>query len=122
MAMFKNDFVFEVQRCQLELISQAKPTSYEFKQLSDIDDKEDFRFQIPSIFFHPHNPITEGRDPVDVIRNVTAETLIFYYPFVGRLKEGLGRKLLIECTGECTGEGVLFIEACESKKPEKIKC
>ena len=88
MPMFKNDFVFEVQRCQLELISPAKPTSYEFKQLSDIDDKKDFRFQIPSVFFYPHNPTTEGRDPGDVIRNAVAETLVFYYYFAGRLREG----------------------------------
>ncbi|XP_023534244.1 benzyl alcohol O-benzoyltransferase-like [Cucurbita pepo subsp. pepo] len=103
----KNDFVFEVRRCQPELVAPAKPTPYEFKKLSDIDDQEGFRFQIPGIFFYPHNPGMDGRDPVDVIRKALAETLVFYYPFAGRLREGPGRKLFVECTGE----GVLFIEA-----------
>ncbi|KAG6605172.1 Benzyl alcohol O-benzoyltransferase, partial [Cucurbita argyrosperma subsp. sororia] len=103
----KNDFVFQVRRCQPELVVPAKPTPYEFKQLSDIDDQEDFRFQVPILFFYPHNPSREGIDPVDVIRKALAKTLVFYYPFAGRLREGPGRKLFVECTGE----GVLFIEA-----------
>ena len=103
----ENDFVFQVRRCQLELVAPAKPTPYEFKQLSDIDDQEGFRFQVPMIFFYPHNPSMDRRDPVDVIRKALAETLVFYYPFAGRLREGPGRKLFVECTGE----GVLFIEA-----------
>ncbi|KAG6605171.1 Benzyl alcohol O-benzoyltransferase, partial [Cucurbita argyrosperma subsp. sororia] len=98
---------FQVRRCQPELVAPAKPTPHEFKQLSDIDDQEGLRFQIPVIQFYRCDPRMEGRDPANVIREAIAKTLVFYYPFAGRLREGPGRKLFVECTGE----GVLFIEA-----------
>lgn len=99
--------VFKVERCEPELVVPAKPTPHEYKQLSDIDDQESFRFQVPVIQFYPHNPSMEGRDPVKVIKEGIAKTLVFYYPFAGRVREGFGRKLFVECTGE----GILFIEA-----------
>ncbi|CAH8381442.1 unnamed protein product [Eruca vesicaria subsp. sativa] len=97
---------FKVNRREPELVSPAKPTPRELKLLSDIDDQEGLRFHIPSIFFYRHNP-NAYFDPVAVIRRALAETLVYYYPLAGRLKEGLNRKLAVDCTGE----GVLFIEA-----------
>ncbi|KAG4917146.1 hypothetical protein AAZX31_02G001300 [Glycine max] len=99
--------VFTVRRSEAELIAPAKPTPREVKLLSDIDDQDGLRFQIPVIQFYRHDPSMAGKDPVDVIRKAVAKTLVFYYPFAGRLREGLGRKLMVDCTGE----GVLFIEA-----------
>lgn len=89
------------------MVGPAKPTPHEFKQLSDIDDQEALRLHLPVIQFYRCNPSMHGKDPVKVIREALAKTLVFYYPFAGRLREGPGRKLLVECTGE----GVLFIEA-----------
>ncbi|XP_050366612.1 benzyl alcohol O-benzoyltransferase [Argentina anserina] len=99
--------VFRVQRQQPELVSPAKPTPRELKHLSDIDDQESLRFQIPVIQFYRYDPSMKGRDCVKVIREAISQTLVFYYPFAGRLREGPNRKLMVDCTGE----GIVFIEA-----------
>lgn len=97
---------FKVHRQKPELVAPAKPTPRVLKLLSDIDDQQGLRFHIPTIFFYRHNPKAYS-DPVAVIRRALAETLVYYYPFAGRLREGPNRKLAVDCTGE----GVLFIEA-----------
>lgn len=102
--------VFTVTRRSPELITPAKPTPNEYKLLSDIDDQESLRFRIPIIFFYKKKNDfvdAEKMDPVKVIRDALSKTLVFYYPFAGRVREGAGRKLGVECTGE----GVMFIEA-----------
>ncbi|KAI3847147.1 hypothetical protein MKW92_009471 [Papaver armeniacum] len=100
---------FKVKRQDPELISPAKPTPHEFKYLSDIDDQDGLRFQIPVIQFYPKNDdyLASAKDPVDIIKKAIANTLVFYYPFAGRLVEAPGRKLAVECNGK----GVMFIEA-----------
>nr|Q8GT21.1 RecName: Full=Benzyl alcohol O-benzoyltransferase; AltName: Full=Benzoyl coenzyme A:benzyl alcohol benzoyl transferase [Clarkia breweri]AAN09796.1 benzoyl coenzyme A: benzyl alcohol benzoyl transferase [Clarkia breweri] len=99
---------FEVCRRKPELIRPAKQTPHEFKKLSDVEDQEGLRFQIPVIQFYKHNNESmQERDPVQVIREGIARALVYYYPFAGRLREVDGRKLVVECTGE----GVMFIEA-----------
>ncbi|KAJ0021748.1 hypothetical protein Pint_30872 [Pistacia integerrima] len=101
---------FKVTRQAPELIVPAESTPQEVKKLSDIDDQEGFRFQVPVIFLYRNNhpsPAMEGRDPVKVIREALSQALVFYYPLAGRLREGENRKLLVDCNGE----GVLFIEA-----------
>ncbi|XP_065846919.1 benzyl alcohol O-benzoyltransferase-like [Euphorbia lathyris] len=96
--------VFTVQRGEPELVTPAKPTPYEFKPLSDLDW---FRNQVYCLWFYPHNPSKNGVDPAKLIRSAIAETLVFYYPFAGRIREGATGKLTVECTGE----GILFTEA-----------
>ncbi|PKA45699.1 Benzyl alcohol O-benzoyltransferase [Apostasia shenzhenica] len=98
---------FTVRRQQPVLVVPAAPTPREVKRLSDIDDQEGLRFQIPVIQFYSHNPESAGRDPAALIRHALARALVFYYPFAGRLREAPDRKLFVHCTGE----GVLFIEA-----------
>ncbi|XP_058726858.1 benzyl alcohol O-benzoyltransferase-like [Vicia villosa] len=99
--------LFKVKKCTPEFVTPSKPTPHEIKLLSDIDDQDGLRLQIPLIQFYKYDPNMEGKDPVDVIRKALAKTLVFYYPFAGRLREGVGKKLIVDCTGE----GVLFIEA-----------
>uniref|UniRef100_J3N3W3 Benzyl alcohol O-benzoyltransferase n=1 Tax=Oryza brachyantha TaxID=4533 RepID=J3N3W3_ORYBR len=92
---------FTVRRKPAELVAPARPTPRELKKLSDIDDQDGLR----STGAAP--PWWGGRDPAVVVRAAVARALVHYYPFAGRLRELEGRKLAVECTGE----GVLFVEA-----------
>ncbi|XP_042493094.1 benzyl alcohol O-benzoyltransferase-like [Macadamia integrifolia] len=107
MASSPSSLVFKVQRCEPELVTPAKPTPHEFKYLSDIDDQECLRFQLPMIQVYRNEPEMREKNPVKVIRKALAEALVFYYPLAGRIREVHGRKLVVDCTGE----GALFIEA-----------
>ncbi|KAJ0624479.1 putative benzyl alcohol O-benzoyltransferase [Helianthus annuus] len=107
MAPIDTPLTFTVRRGAPELIAPAKLTPRELKPLSDIDDQEGLRFQIPVIQFYRNDPKMKNKNPASVIREALARVLVFYYPFAGRLKEGPARKLMVDCTGE----GVLFIEA-----------
>ncbi|KAK9667235.1 hypothetical protein RND81_14G241900 [Saponaria officinalis] len=99
---------FEVRRQAPELVPPAGPTPHEFKELSDIDDQEGLRFQIPVIQFYPGSPATARlQDPARVIKEAVGKALVWYYPLAGRLREKEGRKLVVECTGD----GIMFIEA-----------
>ncbi|CAH2062708.1 unnamed protein product [Thlaspi arvense] len=88
-------------------IRPAKPTPLELKHLSDVDDQEGLRFQVPIMLFYHSNPSVQPKNPVHLIQQALAQALVFYYPFAGRLVEGPNRKLSVNCTGE----GVLFTEA-----------
>ena len=100
---------FTVRRQRAVMVAPAAPTPRELKRLSDIDDQDGLRFHIPVIYFFRRD-VGGGRrdgDPAQVLRNAVAAALVHYYPFAGRLRELEGRKLAVDCTGE----GVLFIEA-----------
>nr|XP_043610572.1 benzyl alcohol O-benzoyltransferase-like [Erigeron canadensis] len=106
-AQLNTPLTFTVQRLTPELIIPAKPTPRELKPLSDIDDQESLKFQVPIIHFYRGHPKMRTKNPASVIREALAKVLVFYYPFAGRLKEGPARKLMVDCTSQ----GVLFIEA-----------
>ena len=78
----------KVIRCEPELVRPSKPTPREVKLLSDIDDQEGLRFQVPVIFFYKNNisPSAKGRDPIEVIREALGRALVYYYPLAGRLR------------------------------------
>ncbi|WCJ27734.1 Alcohol acyl transferase 1 allele RGa [Euphorbia peplus] len=97
----------KVYRQQPELIIPAKPTPYEFKPLSDIDDHDGVRNQLPLIFLYRFHPSMRINDPFSVLKQSLAQTLVFYYPFAGRIREWPNRKLVVECNAE----GILFVEA-----------
>ncbi|TVU32127.1 hypothetical protein EJB05_23846, partial [Eragrostis curvula] len=98
---------FTVRRKPAVLVAPSSATPRELKRLSDIDDQDGLRFHIPVIQFYRRSALVGARDPAAVIRDAVARALVHYYPFAGRLRELEGRKLAVECTGE----GVLFIEA-----------
>lgn len=99
---------FSVRRGERELVAPARPTPYEFKVLSDIDDQEVLRFYRSGIFFYRGDASKSELDPVKVIKSAVSEALVHFYPLAGRFRElQPTRKLVVECTGE----GVVFIEA-----------
>ncbi|XP_030472300.1 benzyl alcohol O-benzoyltransferase [Syzygium oleosum] len=101
----QDSLVFKVRRCEAELVRPAKPTPRERRRLSDVDDQEGLRFQIPAIQFYRGDGT--GRDPVQAVREGLARALVFYYPLAGRLRELPGRKLVVDCNEA----GVMFVEA-----------
>nr|CAB3464017.1 unnamed protein product [Digitaria exilis] len=100
---------FTVRRRDPELVRPAAPTPRETKRLSDIDGLVGFRTQQPVMFFYrgERRPTADDDDPAGVIRRALGEALVPYYPFAGRLREVEARRLVVDCTGE----GVLFVEA-----------
>ncbi|GJN36104.1 hypothetical protein PR202_gb24940 [Eleusine coracana subsp. coracana] len=98
------------------LVGPASETPRETKRLSDTDDQEILRMHVPFVFFyrggqqqaHDHEAEEDHHDdPVAVIRRAVGEALVPYYPLAGRVREVETRKLVVDCTGE----GVLFLEA-----------
>ncbi|KAK3150713.1 hypothetical protein QOZ80_3AG0236730 [Eleusine coracana subsp. coracana] len=98
---------FIVRRHPAVLVAPVAPTPRELKRLSDIDDHDRMRFHVSAIQFYRRNESRSGVDPAMVIRDAIAKALVHYYPLAGRLIELAGRKLAVDCTGE----GVLFVEA-----------
>jgi hypothetical protein len=107
---------FAVRRSEPLLVGPAAPTPRETKRLSDIDDQEILRGHVPFIFFY-RGGLVHGADPAGVIRRALGEALVPYYPLAGRLREVEGRKLVVDCTGE----GVLFVEADADVRLEEME-
>jgi hypothetical protein len=98
---------FKVVRKPAILVAPSLPTPKELLYLSNIDDQATLRFHTPVVFFYRFNLSKMGEDPARVIREGLAKVLVFYYPFSGRARDAPAGKLVVECTGE----GVLFVEA-----------
>lgn len=111
-------FIFSVECNKPEMICAKNfPTSsYEIKQLSDIDDQEGLRFIVPLIFFYA--PLIEEQrlDPTKAIRDGLIKALQSYYPLAGRVFEGANKKLMVNCNNE----GILFVEAEANVKLEQL--
>ncbi|XP_050378342.1 alcohol acyl transferase 1 allele RGb-like [Argentina anserina] len=100
---------FQVNRSKPRLITPAKPTPYETKLLSDIDNQQGLWFHVPFIMSYKNNPsrLSKQNDPAEVISEALSRALVFYYPLAGRLREVHNKRLVVDCTGE----GILFVEA-----------
>jgi len=109
-AMTTTPLAFAVRRREPVLVGPAAPTPRETKRLSDIDDQETLRGHVPFLFLYRGGGgarADDGRDPASAVRRALGEALVPYYPLAGRLREVEARKLVVDCTGE----GVMFVEA-----------
>lgn len=100
---------FAVRRREAELVGPAAPTPRDTKRLSDLDDQAILRRHERLMFFYRGRSGSRATnaDPAAAVRRALSEALVPYYPLAGRLREVEGRKLVVDCTGE----GVLFVEA-----------
>ncbi|KAL6659175.1 hypothetical protein ACP70R_003215 [Stipagrostis hirtigluma subsp. patula] len=110
---------FTARRREPELVTPARPTPRELKDLSDIDCQGYLRrYNTLVEFFRggdpgagdddAQRPGRESRDPVAAIRSALADALVYFYPFAGRLRELPPDGRLV---AECTAEGVVFVAA-----------
>lgn len=99
---------FVVRHKEAQLVVPAKPTPHETKELSDLDDQPDMRFHFAIIMLYRDNPVMKAKDPVEAIREALAQALVWYYPLAGRLVQRPNDRKL---TVDCSGQGVLFVEA-----------
>jgi hypothetical protein len=112
MGMATSPLPFAVRRRDPELVGPAAPTPTDTKRLSEIDDQDTLRGHVSFALVYrgrvteDDDDVAQG-DPVGVIRRALGDALVHYYPLAGRLREVEGRKLVVDCTGE----GVLFVEA-----------
>ncbi|KAM0903966.1 hypothetical protein ACQ4PT_018328 [Festuca glaucescens] len=98
---------YAVRRRDPELVGPAAHTPRETKRLADLDDQEGLRMHVSLALFYRGAGGQNGVDPSGLIRRALGEALVHYYPLAGRLREVEGQKLVVDCTGE----GVLFVEA-----------
>uniref|UniRef100_A0A0D9WCL1 Uncharacterized protein n=1 Tax=Leersia perrieri TaxID=77586 RepID=A0A0D9WCL1_9ORYZ len=107
---------FAVRRRKPELVGPSTPTPRETKRLSDLDDHETLRVHVKFAFFYRAGG-DDGDDAAAVIRRALGDALVPYYPLAGRLREIDGRKLVVDCTGE----GILFVEADADVRMDELE-
>eukprot|EP00253_Pinus_taeda_P024962 PITA_24962 len=100
---------FTISRQPPVFVAPDCPTPRQSLDLSNIDDQRGLRNHIPKLLFYRSDSSQKKNeeDPVKVVKEALAKVLVHYYPFAGRLKDADNGKLRVDCTGE----GVLFVEA-----------
>ena len=109
---------FAVRRREPELVGPARQTPRETKRLSDIEDQVGLRWHVPFVLFYRGRGDAAGNDdPAALVRRALGEALVPFFPLAGRLREVEGRKLVVDCTGE----GVVFVEADADVRLEELE-
>ncbi|XP_037466762.1 acyl transferase 1-like [Triticum dicoccoides] len=107
---------FTARRSLPELVAPARPTPRETKVLSNVDDCYDLRVYSFGVEFFRYRPGGHPTTtPAKAVKVALVEALVYYYPMAGRLREILPTNKRILPTNklvvDCTGEGVVFVEA-----------
>lgn len=86
------------------LVPPAEETKKGMYFLSNLD--QNIAVPMRTVFFYKRDS-KGNEDAVKVIKNALSKLLVHYYPLAGRLKISSEGKLIVDCTGE----GVVFVEA-----------
>lgn len=101
---------FKITRHPPLMVAPDRPTPRQSLYLSNVDDQLGLRYQMPKLLFYRNRNDSckkNVKDPVRIIKEALAKVLVHYHPFAGRLRDADNGKLTVDCTGE----GILFVEA-----------
>nr|Q8H2B5.1 RecName: Full=Baccatin III:3-amino-3-phenylpropanoyltransferase [Taxus cuspidata]AAL92459.1 phenylpropanoyltransferase [Taxus cuspidata] len=96
---------FHVNMIERVMVRPCLPSPKTILPLSAIDNMA--RAFSNVLLVYAANMDRVSADPAKVIREALSKVLVYYYPFAGRLRNKENGELEVECTGQ----GVLFLEA-----------
>lgn len=107
-------FEFVVTRKNPVLVPPASETPKGFHYLSNLD--QNIAISVKTLYYYNSESRT-NQESYNVIKKSLSEVLVHYYPVAGRLTISPEGKIAVNCTGE----GVLVVEADANCRIENIK-
>ncbi|CAI0457821.1 unnamed protein product [Linum tenue] len=105
MGNYVENYDLIVKKWEPVLVTPAEETKRGIYFLSNVDEDENL---VRTIYCYHHKK-TNDDDPSGVIKNALSKVLVHYHPLAGRLVTTTADEGRLAV--DCTGEGVLFVEA-----------
>ncbi|CAI0457822.1 unnamed protein product [Linum tenue] len=104
MGNYVENYDLIVKKWEPVLVTPAEETKRGIYFLSNVDEDENL---VRTIYCYHHKKTNGGQEAGEVIKNALSKALVHYYPLAGRLILSPEGGFAVNCTGE----GVVFIEA-----------